>query len=90
MSKPAAERDSDPAREIRLVGSEDGWVATDVDAGVTTQGKSREAALRNLDEAVALRRGEVGREPTDEELREVGIDPADNETGSQSPPDILD
>lgn len=42
----------------------------------------------NLDEAVALYRGEIGREPTDEELREVGIDPDDNTSGEL--PDVLD
>jgi predicted RNase H-like HicB family nuclease len=57
---------------------------------ITTQGPSRDAALENLDEAVALHNGEIGREPTDEELRELGIDPADNTTGDREPPDVLD
>lgn len=75
--------------EIRLWRDDDWWVAKDVESGVTTQGASREDALANLDEAVALHDGEIGREPTDEELRELGIDPADNTTGDDEPPDVL-
>jgi len=54
------------------------------------QTESREAALEDLDEAVALHGGEIGRKPTDEGLREFGIDPADNTTGDEEPPDVLD
>jgi predicted RNase H-like HicB family nuclease len=75
---------------IRLWREDDGWIAKDVETGVTTQGPSREAALERLDDAVALQEGERGREPTDEELRELGIDPAGNTTGEQEPPDVLD
>lgn len=75
--------------EIRLWQEDDWWIAKDVETGVTTQGESRDAALANLDEAVALYNGEIGREPTDEELRELGIDPADNTTGQEEPPDVL-
>jgi len=71
--------------EIRLWREDDWWIASDVETGVTTQGESRDEALENLDEAVALHRGEIGREPTDEELRELGIDPADNTTGEDEP-----
>jgi len=76
--------------EIRLWREDDWWIAKDVETGVTTQGPSREDALCNLDEAVALYEGEIGREPTDEELRELGIDPADNTTGTREPPDVLE
>lgn len=76
-------------QEIRLWREDDWWIAKDVDTGVTTQGESREKALVNLDDAVALHREETGRAPTDEELRELGIDPADNTTGEQDPPDVL-
>ena len=75
--------------EIRLWREDDWWVAKDVETGVTTQAESRAAALDNLDEAVALHEGEIGREPTDEELRELGIDPEDNTTGDGAPPDVL-
>jgi predicted RNase H-like HicB family nuclease len=82
--------DDEPDREIRLVSDGEWWVATDVETGVTSQGETREAALENLDEAVALHRGEIGRPPTDEELREMGVDPEDNVTGDREPPDVLD
>lgn len=65
------------------------WIAKDIETGVTTQGTSRTAALENLDEAVALRMGTIGREPTDEELEEMGIEPENNTTGEQEPPDVL-
>lgn len=42
-------------REIRLVEEDDGWwSAIDEDAGVASQGATRQEALRNLDEAVEL------------------------------------
>ncbi|SEH62954.1 hypothetical protein SAMN05192561_11535 [Halopenitus malekzadehii] len=84
-------RDGTPHEdEIRLWREDDWWIAKDVEAGVTTQGESRDAALENLDEAVALHRGEIGHEPTDAELEELGIDPADNTTGDEEPPDVLE
>lgn len=89
MAGPTSPGDANDG-EIRLRREGDWWVARDVDTGVTTQGPSRETALDNLDEAVALRRGEIGREPTDEELRELGIDPTDNTTGDREPPDVLE
>lgn len=75
--------------EIRLWRDDDWWIAKDVETGVTTQGQSREDALANLDEAVALHRGEIGDEPTDDDLREMGIDPDDNTTGDDEPRDVL-
>ena len=84
-------RDGDARdEEIRLWRDSGGWIAKDVETGVTTQGTSRTAALENLDDAVALRRGEAGREPTEAELRAAGIDPEDNTTGDRDPPDILE
>jgi len=42
-------------REIRLVEEDDGWwSAVDEQTGVASQGATREEALANLDEAVAL------------------------------------
>mgnify|MGYP000102449267 CR=1 FL=1 len=77
-------------RKITLTEGEDTdmWVAVDEETGVASQGETRQDALENLDEAVALYKGEIGREPTEEELREVGIDPEDNETGGELP-DVL-
>ncbi|MFA9518392.1 type II toxin-antitoxin system HicB family antitoxin [Halopenitus sp. H-Gu1] len=63
--------------------SEDGevWIITDEETGVTTEGETREHALEMLDDAVAAYKGEAGRSPTDEELRELGIDPEENTSG---------
>ncbi|PSP91321.1 HicB family protein [Halobacteriales archaeon QS_4_66_20] len=42
-------------REIRLIEEDDGWwSAIDEETGVASQGETREQALENLDEAVAL------------------------------------
>lgn len=67
---------------IVLTRTDEWWVARDTVAGVTSQGRTRQEALENLDEAVAGVKGE-GREPTDEELREIGIDPDDNRKGRE-------
>lgn len=72
---------------LSLGESGDLWVARDEETGVASQGETREEALTNLDEAVALYHGDIGREPTDEELREVGIDPEENTSGEL--PDVL-
>ena len=66
--------------EIRLTREDDWWVAEDLDTGVASQGKTRNASLENLDEAVALHRGEDGEpieSPEDERaaLEELGLDP---------------
>lgn len=90
MASSTADGDDEPVQEIRLVNDGEWWFATDVETGVASQGESRTGALENLDEAVALYRGEVGRPPTDDELREMGIDPEDNVTGEREPPDVLD
>lgn len=89
MASSTRDGDLDHEDEIRLWPEDGGWVVKDVETGVTTQGETREEALEMLDEAVALHRGEIGREPTDEELRELGIDPEDNTTGNEEPPDFM-
>lgn len=68
---------------ISLFLGEDGewWVARDEETGVTSQGSTRQAALENLDEAVAGYYG-AGDEPTDEDLREIGIEPPANASGN--------
>lgn len=91
MSTDAGERGGEkptPPREITLTYEADSelWVARDADTGVSSQGETREAALENLDEAVAGYHG-AGRPPTEQELRELGIDPDENESGEL--PDVL-
>lgn len=74
---------------ITLTDEGEWWVAKDTETGVTSQGRTRREALDNLDEAVAGYEGE-GEAPTDEELRELGIDPAENESGSIDDSGIFD
>lgn len=73
---------------ITLTESGECWIARDTETGVTSQGKTRERALENLDEALAGYRGE-GTAPTEEELRELGIDPSNNTSGSIDESDIF-
>ncbi|MEF8881076.1 MAG: type II toxin-antitoxin system HicB family antitoxin [Halapricum sp.] len=89
MASSTRDGDPDLEDEIRMWREDDVWVITDVETSVTTQGETREEALEMLDEAVALHNGEIGREPTDEELRELGIDPEDNTTGDSELPDFM-
>lgn len=69
------------ATQIRLEQEDEWWVATDLATGVASQGQTREEALEMLDDALAGHDG-AGREPTDAELRDLGIDPAENTSGA--------
>jgi predicted RNase H-like HicB family nuclease len=85
-------------RRIVLTEEEEGWVAVDESVGehgVASQGPTRQEALDNLDEAVALHRGEIGEsiDGWDEEaavLRDLGINPEEvrqaRESGSVEDP----
>jgi predicted RNase H-like HicB family nuclease len=76
MAKADASDSDQPRREIRLVEEADGrWSAIDEETGVASQGETRSEALNNLDEAVALHRGEIGEPVTDADLRDLGLDP---------------
>jgi predicted RNase H-like HicB family nuclease len=74
---------------LSLGESGDVWVARDEDTGVTSQGQTRRAALENLDEAVAGYHG-AGESPSDDDLREMGIDPEQNTSGSLDESDIFE
>lgn len=74
---------------ITLTESDEWWVARDTETGVTSQGKTREAALSNLDEALAGYHGE-GEAPSDDELRELGIDPTNNTSEPVDDSDIFE
>lgn len=78
--------DTTVRERITLTDEDEWWVARNETVGVTSQGRTRQAALENLDEAVAGARGK-GREPTDEELRDLGIDP--DETDDRELPDFM-
>jgi len=74
---------------ITLTESDEWWIARDIETGVTSQGKTRKSALENLDEALAGYRGD-GDAPTDEELRELGINPSNNTSGTLDESDIFE
>lgn len=85
-----ADRNSpSPPTRITLELAEDGetWIVWDEETGVTTQGESREHALEMLDEAVSLHLGEAGDPVTDDDLRELGIDP-DDAPDTATTPDV--
>lgn len=79
MSTDAGTKRDDSQRptHITLELAEDGevWVVRDEDTGVATQGETREEALANLDDAVALHKGKSGEPVTEADLRELGVDP---------------
>lgn len=74
---------------ITLTESDEWWIARDTETGVTSQGKTRQSALENLDEGLAGYRGE-GEAPSDEELRELDIDPSNNTSGPVDESDIFE
>ncbi len=74
--------------EIRLWTEDDWWIAKDLETSVTTQGKTRAKALENLDEAVALYRGESGDSieswPEEREvLEELDINPDESKAARE-------
>lgn len=74
--------------------SVDWWVARHTELGIASQGETRAAALENLDEAVALHKGEVGETiETDAEeravLRDLGIDPDEVLDESKDLPEFM-
>ena len=79
-------------RRITLTEEDEWWVAKDESVGehgVASQGRTREEALENLDEAVALYKGEVGEsvntwEEEAEVLRDLGIDPEEIQQARES------
>ncbi|MGB9964063.1 type II toxin-antitoxin system HicB family antitoxin [Halobacterium hubeiense] len=77
----------DPA--ITLTKDDGWWIAKDTETGVSSQGRTRAQALDNIDEALDGYHGD-GDEPTDEELREMGIDPENNQSGSLDESPLFD
>ena len=80
----------DEPREIRLLENSDGqWTARDLQVEVTAQGSTRTGALENLDAVVEAVTGDGGHEPTDDELRDLGVDPETARTQGDRP-DVLE
>lgn len=84
-------RDSDsPTREISLIENPDGqWTARDLRAEVSAQGESRDAALDNLDAVVEAVENDAGSPPTDDEIRDLGVDPELARSQNDDLPDVL-
>ena len=79
-----------PDREIRLVKNPDGqWTARDLRVGVTAQSKTRDVAIDNLDAVIEAVESDGGRSPTDEEIRDPGVDPEIARSQSDELPDVL-
>jgi predicted RNase H-like HicB family nuclease len=77
-------------REIRLLKNPDGqWTARDLRVGVTAQGETRDAALDNLDALVDAVEGDGGHPPTDDEIRDLGVDPEVARSQDDELPDVL-
>jgi len=91
MARADAGESTESRQRITLVANSSGrWTARDEATGVASQGDTRGEALENLDEAVALYRGDIGHEPTDGELRELGVDPDVARTQGEELPDVLE
>jgi|GEM_PF-1370076 len=90
MARADATDVDEPAREIRLLQNPDGqWTARDLVVGVTAQGTTRAAALDSLDAVVAAVDGDGGESPTDEEIRDLGVDPETARSQDDDLPDVL-
>lgn len=81
--------DSVTNQSITLNDDGEWWVASDEETGVTSQGKTRQKALENLDEALEGYYGE-GESPSNSELRDMGIDPEQNSSGSVEDSEIFE
>lgn len=62
----------------------------DLEHELTAQGPTREGALDALDDVVEAVHEDGGHEPTDEEIRELGVDPETATTQGDDLPDVLD
>jgi predicted RNase H-like HicB family nuclease len=91
MSTGSSANHDPPQAKITLTQNDDGWwTARDETRGLTTQGETRDAALAALDDVIDAVENDAGRPPTDEELRDAGIDPeANRQSGSGDLPDVL-
>ena len=91
MSTGSSTNHDQPSVKITLTRNDDGWwTARDETRGLTAQGETREEALSNLDDVIDAVENDVGWPPTDEALREAGIDhEANRRAGRGELPDVL-
>ncbi len=77
-------------REIRLIENPDGQrTARDVRVEVTAQGATRREALDALDAVVGAVAGDGGHVPTDEGIRNFGVEPETSRSQGGELPQIL-
>jgi predicted RNase H-like HicB family nuclease len=84
---------SKPSRiELKEAEDTEGWVSTDLDTGVASQGETRMEALKNLDEAVELYLADSEYDPEEEReiLEEIGLDPAEIEAAQEENRELPD
>jgi predicted RNase H-like HicB family nuclease len=74
---------------LTLTREDEWWVAKEEETGIVSQGKCRQEALENLDEALQGYHG-AGEPPSEDELRELGIDPEQNTFGALDDSTIFD
>ncbi|MFB6113607.1 MAG: type II toxin-antitoxin system HicB family antitoxin [Halodesulfurarchaeum sp.] len=91
MAQPDTADDPDEtARRITLTENPDGWwTARDTKAEVTAEGETAQEALEAIQDVRAAAHGEAGHEPTDEEIRELGVDPEIARSQDGDLPDVL-
>jgi predicted RNase H-like HicB family nuclease len=74
---------------LTLTREDEWWVAKEEETGIVSQGKCRQEALENLDEALQGYHG-AGKPPSEDELRKVGIDSEQNTSGALDDSTIFD
>jgi predicted RNase H-like HicB family nuclease len=74
---------------ITLTHEDEWWLAKEEESGVVSQGKRRQEALENLDEALQGYHG-AGEPPSEDELRELGIDSEQNTSGALDDSTVFD
>jgi hypothetical protein len=75
-------------RRITLTQEDGWWIAHDDEYELTAEDETREGALESLDAVVEAVEDDGGQPPTDDELREAGIDPEENHRRSEGEGDL--
>jgi len=90
MSRVEPDNGDDGRPEIRLVQNPDGkWTARHLQVEISAEGETPGGAVENLMAVVEAVEGDSGHKPTDDELRDLGIDPDVARTQGDELPDVL-
>ncbi|GCF16010.1 HicB family protein [Haloarcula mannanilytica] len=90
MSRAEADDNDGDRPEIRLVENPDGkWTARHLQVEISAEGETPGIALENLMDVVDAVTGDGGHEPTDAELRDLGVDPDKARSQDGDLPDVL-